>query len=1175
MNFTRCILVIMLCAFNGLVGIQPQAQLLSINSIEKQLAALEREKAESGKIPSEAAELAARSAELKVLRAQLAQTTGTEHEFLNKKISLITQDYQILSEIEHARQQYNILLEEHLKQLYEYKSDPDFSKLSIQVKAFYSFDEFEEFGRRLLSIKTRLADLEKSRIAAYDDAHKRKRARAMLEEDYQEKTRQQEEFVRAQSLGGMSHEQQGELIDLQKRLIADKKILAEAKVKEAEQRIGFLDTNIMIVRAQLAKIRASYDTIKRSLYVDDASVRKAEAELERKRNEAASVREQLTGEIRAIDFTKSEIRKKAAETAEKLGLAAPEFTAVSDWEKTPRSMQEWTALCTLGYTGLEEAVVDVERENKEAKIELEKAKLRQEEIQTSIIRSWHTLTTRRLGFSANVLEQQVKSYETPKAEIQSDLALLTEKRTRALSLLQELNTMLDRIKKLSDSLKNIQEDFKDHGEQYATCVQRMHDAEEQIRRRMYLTAKLIEVYSTSIAVLEDTIKRIDNVILEVGTKSFWRRSSLSITWPELTNFFPDIKRFIEDIWTGLVTYWRTMSLIPLYQWMAKYQHPSLLLLLVLRILIALLVFWILRIYLPELRDYLARAPGGYFMRSSVRLLGSFINGFVNEHLISIYLWFILYALVYYEVITNVYLAALFYLASIPYMLYIAYRFLAELMVANDRLNQPFVSDSYKSRFLLVIPPFVYITIMLFFFRQAFITGNYHASAVPAILLAINYIALQLALMSLISKEWILSLIPRTTPLWEWVYDHVSHYYYFLWLLLITIIVMANPYVGYGKQVLFVLSRLIIIALLIPVLSYIYTRIRRVSADLFFYYGDGEKVLERFNAARTWYGFFVVAIFCAFTLLGIILGAKVLGYAFGIGDILGWLHYELYSPGADEMGRRLSVTPLAFLRVILFFITGLVIAYIVNNILLRRIFDPLLVSSGIQNTVFTFTRYAVIFIALLVGFKSVGLQSFASQFVLLLGALGFAVKDPLLDFFSYFIILVQRPIKIGDLIMLDENTTGVVRHITPRSVVLRRKNSVTIIVPNAQIITRPVINWSYSPTFFALNDIMLTVPYGADPDQVRALITKVLDANINVLKTPVPLVFLWDFVDNGFQFMIRAYLTGDKVLEQWEIASVVRLEIVRALRQAGIRVAVPTRIIKLNQQETNSQKAPPF
>ncbi len=373
MNFTRCILVIMLCAFNGLVGIQPQAQLLSINSIEKQLAALEREKAESGRIPSEAAELAARSAELKVLRAQLAQTTGTEHEFLNKKISLITQDYQILSEIEHARQQYNILLEEHLKQLYEYKSDPDFSKLSIQVKAFYSFDEFEEFGRRLLSIKTRLADLEKSRIAAYDDAHKRKRARAMLEEDYQEKTRQQEEFVRAQSLGGMSHEQQGELIDLQKRLIADKKILAEAKVKEAEQRIGFLDTNIMIVRAQLAKIRASYDTIKRSLYVDDASVRKAEAELERKRNEAASVREQLTGEIRAIDFTKSEIRKKAAETAEKLGLAAPEFTAVSDWEKTPRSMQEWTALCTLGYTGLEEAVVDVERENKEAKIELEKA----------------------------------------------------------------------------------------------------------------------------------------------------------------------------------------------------------------------------------------------------------------------------------------------------------------------------------------------------------------------------------------------------------------------------------------------------------------------------------------------------------------------------------------------------------------------------------------------------------------------------------------------------------------------------------------------------------------------------------------------------------------------------------------------------------------------------------
>ena len=147
-------------------------------------------------------------------------------------------------------------------------------------------------------------------------------------------------------------------------------------------------------------------------------------------------------------------------------------------------------------------------------------------------------------------------------------------------------------------------------------------------------------------------------------------------------------------------------------------------------------------------------------------------------------------------------------------------------------------------------------------------------------------------------------------------------------------------------------------------------------------------------------------------------------------------------------------------------------------------------------------------------------------------------------------------------MLDDDTKGVVRHITLRSVFLRRKNSVTVIIPNSHVMNKPVVNWNYSRTFFAFDDIMITVSYSVDPLRVKELILKVLDNNINILKNPAPIVQLQNFVDNGFQFMVRAFLSPDKVLDQFDIASDVRLELVRVLRAHAIEVASPTRVVKL-------------
>ena len=131
--------------------------------------------------------------------------------------------------------------------------------------------------------------------------------------------------------------------------------------------------------------------------------------------------------------------------------------------------------------------------------------------------------------------------------------------------------------------------------------------------------------------------------------------------------------------------------------------------------------------------------------------------------------------------------------------------------------------------------------------------------------------------------------------------------------------------------------------------------------------------------------------------------------------------------------------------------------------------------------------------------------------------------------------------------IDEDMTGFVRHITFRSVIMRRQNSVTVIIPNSAILNKTVTNWNYSRTFFAFDDIMLIVDYAADPSYVKNEIHKVLDAHPKLLKNPTPIVRLQDFADNGFQFLIRGFLSPDKINDQHDIASDVRLELVKMLR----------------------------
>jgi small-conductance mechanosensitive channel len=162
-------------------------------------------------------------------------------------------------------------------------------------------------------------------------------------------------------------------------------------------------------------------------------------------------------------------------------------------------------------------------------------------------------------------------------------------------------------------------------------------------------------------------------------------------------------------------------------------------------------------------------------------------------------------------------------------------------------------------------------------------------------------------------------------------------------------------------------------------------------------------------------------------------------------------------------------------------------------------------------------------------------------------------------------LVQRPIKVGDYIKIDAEIMGVVKKISPRAVILRLKNSVTIVVPNSIILKTALFNWNHTRGYIAFDDIIFSVPFSVDPAEVKNILYQAVLANPDVLRVPEPVIRLDDFSERGYTFMVRGYISSGNTMNQWMIASDVRILIVSALRTKGIEVAQPVLSVKMSDR----------
>ncbi|KAF0137688.1 MAG: transmembrane protein [Xanthobacteraceae bacterium] len=216
-------------------------------------------------------------------------------------------------------------------------------------------------------------------------------------------------------------------------------------------------------------------------------------------------------------------------------------------------------------------------------------------------------------------------------------------------------------------------------------------------------------------------------------------------------------------------------------------------------------------------------------------------------------------------------------------------------------------------------------------------------------------------------------------------------------------------------------------------------------------------------------------------------------------------------------------------------------------------------SGLQNSVGTIVGYAGFALVASLGLRQIGLD--LSNITIIAGALsvgiGFGLQSIVQNFVSGLILLAERPIRVGDSIVV-KGEEGHVRKISVRSTEIETFDRATVILPNAELITGVVKNWTLSNTLSRIT-IPVRVAYDSDPDLVRDQMIAAACDNRFIIQDPPPRVFLMRFGDNGLEFELRGVVTN--VEYSLTTRSELQLSILSRFRQHGIIIAPPVQTVQ--------------
>ncbi len=221
---------------------------------------------------------------------------------------------------------------------------------------------------------------------------------------------------------------------------------------------------------------------------------------------------------------------------------------------------------------------------------------------------------------------------------------------------------------------------------------------------------------------------------------------------------------------------------------------------------------------------------------------------------------------------------------------------------------------------------------------------------------------------------------------------------------------------------------------------------------------------------------------------------------------------------------------------------------------RRVFAPAKFDDGVRNSFRTLLGYTGIVIAVLAALGVMGLKF--ANLAIIAGALsigiGFGLQSIVNNFVSGLILLFERPIKVGDWVVVSSGE-GFVKNISVRSTEIETFDRASVIVPNSELISSSVLNWTHKDKYTRII-IPVGAAYKEDPKQIIEILERLMVENARVMKFPEPMVYFSGFGSSSLDFEMRVFIRkpDDRILVQNEL----RIAVYDAFKKAGIEIPFP-------------------
>ncbi|AFY57847.1 small-conductance mechanosensitive channel [Rivularia sp. PCC 7116] len=274
--------------------------------------------------------------------------------------------------------------------------------------------------------------------------------------------------------------------------------------------------------------------------------------------------------------------------------------------------------------------------------------------------------------------------------------------------------------------------------------------------------------------------------------------------------------------------------------------------------------------------------------------------------------------------------------------------------------------------------------------------------------------------------------------------------------------------------------------------------------------------------------------------------------------------DIYKAELFKLDDGKSFTLDLFLQLIFYAVIAYIIGSLISRLISKTILSRFKIDRGTKEAISSVVGYLIAGIGFLIVLRGAGID--LSSLTVIAGVLGLGIGFGLQNISSNFIsgitLLFEQPLKVGDLVEVDD-LRGIVEKISIRSTVVRTLDNVFVIVPNQKFIENNIVNWSYRDKKCRVH-IPVGVAYGTDTTLVTEALLAAARRHPRVLKQPTPKVWFKEFGDSSLNFELLVWVDEPPGIPQFK--SDLNFSIENELNLRNINIPFPQRDLHLKNPQ---------